>query len=136
MAACVTNRLGLIIRANTIFFSNIAKAERIIDCFLLEDLIHASDRDKLSLGVHQVKDSKARVAIGRCRTLTFEGDNEFPIFRQYDWVLSPGIETDTVIASGRIVSAKERIANEVETEAVRYIAFKSLMFSENNQIIS
>lgn len=60
---------------------------------------------------------KTSVSVGRCRTLTFEGSSEFPIFRQYDWIIGAGIESNTFIAVGRIVGAKERIVEEVEAEA-------------------
>jgi PAS domain S-box-containing protein len=115
-AVCIVDKLGLIVQANSYFCKNIAKAERTVGISLLEDLIHQTDRDKLGIAVRQASSTGDRVVIGRCRTMTFEGANEFPVFRQYEWVVSGGVEPGTVIASGRLVGAKERIVQEVEQE--------------------
>lgn len=112
----VDSQRGIIQKVNAQFISAVARAERTVGLMMLEDLVHISDRDKLSLAFRMVVDKGGRSPVGRCRTLTFEGDNEFPVFRQYDWVLSPGT-AGTVVASGRIVSAKERIEADVESEA-------------------
>lgn len=115
-AACIADKTGMIIYVNKQFMNNIARAERTVRKTLLEDIIHTSDRQKLAAGLFDTQTKKFRSVIGRCRTLTFEGDNDFPVFRQYDWVLTPGVESGTVIASGRIVSARERIEADVESE--------------------
>ena len=115
-AICLLEKTGLIVKANAYFFANIARAERTVGATTLEDMIHQADREKIIAGLQQVQGGGGRVAVGRCRTLTYEGENEFPVFRLFDWVLCTGMEDNTVLASGRIVSAKERIEQEVERE--------------------
>ena len=115
-AICLVDKTGLIVKANSYFCKNIAKAERTVGVSMMEDMIHQADRDKIAAGLQQVQARGGRVAVGRCRTLTYEGENEFPVFRLFDWVLNAGMEDGGVLASGRIVSAKERIEQEVERE--------------------
>ena len=116
-AACLLDDDSRIVRVNSLFQQTIARAERTVGATTLEEMIHQADREKIVAGLQQVQGGGGRVAVGRCRTLTYEGENEFPVFRLFDWVLGPtGDQQRSLIAVGHAVSIKGRIAPDARQD--------------------
>mgnify|MGYP003386008048 CR=1 FL=1 len=117
----ILNLNGNIIYANKTFESNIAPFDRVENLEFVEEFVSNDDINRfqnvIQMTIKHENSNKYSNSypITNCRTLCF-GNNDFPLYRNIDWMVSCGKNDAYLIITGRFSNYNDTNNNEEDIE--------------------